>query len=415
MAPSLKGLVDSTKRSGLATGQPKCPGPRLRVPSVAPSPRVPAPRVPVAPPSAGLKLPFWSSGSNHADSTTTSASSGNGVHPPHGHSDHSHDPVLFELGAAASTAGHGGHLNSTVALAGVNGFSSKATASDEAVDLMVPGSRAENNIAPYTSTGPSLALQIRDIASTLRHINSLRLEYMDKIAQQEMELATKDQALRAKEDRIHALESEAAELRRSLGMLHSAKSAAETEVQRLRAAAAAAAALPPPPAPAPALPPPAAPAAAAAAPAAPPAAAPVAPAPAAVAPVPAAAPAPAAPAPAAAAAPAPTPAPPAAAPPPPPPRVPEITLSYRSAWDNVYLHGNVDGKGWTTPPGLHMKNVGNKEHVVKLPAKALEFVINNGHNEWDSPGGPGQNYRIDTPGEYRLHYGTLTQTKPWTP
>ncbi len=48
--------------------------------------------------------------------------------------------------------------------------------------------------------------------------------------------------------------------------------------------------------------------------------------------------------------------------------------------------------------------------------RSIEFVVNNGAGEWDSPaGGPGRNYTINTPGQYRLHYGTITQTAPWSP
>lgn len=48
--------------------------------------------------------------------------------------------------------------------------------------------------------------------------------------------------------------------------------------------------------------------------------------------------------------------------------------------------------------------------------RSIEFVINNGAGEWDSPpGGPGRNYTITAPGQYRLHYGTITQTAPWSP
>lgn len=45
--------------------------------------------------------------------------------------------------------------------------------------------------------------------------------------------------------------------------------------------------------------------------------------------------------------------------------------------------------------------------------------MTNGKGEWDSPtaatGGASKNYRIDAPGEYRLHYGSLSLTKAWAP
>ncbi|PNH10693.1 hypothetical protein TSOC_002568 [Tetrabaena socialis] len=338
--------------------------------------------------------------------------------------------AIYEMAAAVAAASNGNNgyqMNGQRPTVNghVNGHASRHAQHSDVKLGAVGGAavaepmRVENNIAPYKDASmtpyvsgvPSLAGQIREIASTLRHINTLRVEYLDKIAHQELELETKDQALRSKEDRIHSLESEMLDLRKSLALLHSAKVAAETEVQRLRASASAAAALPAPAA-TPALEPPAPAAstptlapAAAAAPAVPAASAPAAPArvaepaPAAVA---AAAAAPAAP---------PTPAPP----PPPPPRVPEIQLSYRSSWGEVFLHVNVDGKGWTVLPGLRMEHNGNKEHSLTLQGRSIEFVLNNGRGEWDSPNGAGagKNYRIGTAGEYRLHNGALVQVKAW--
>ncbi|GLC35654.1 hypothetical protein PLESTB_000002500 [Pleodorina starrii] len=351
--------------------------------------------------------------------------------------------------AAAATAASGGarqfkgYANGVSHLRGGGGGGGGSTDPDDPpLSVMDPGSWAGNNIAPYTVGGsslPSLAVQIREIASTLRHINSLRLDYLDKISQQELELAAKDQVLRSKEERIQSLEQEAAELRRSMAMLHTAKAAAEIEVQRLRTEAAAAAAAAPAPAlsaaAAPPLPPPLPPTptpttetapapAAAAAPAVltPPAAAPAAPPPPHPLTTPPAAMAASAPAtvaahpPAPAPPPAPTPASPPAAPPPPPPRIPEIMLFYRSSWPEAFLHVNVEGRGWTAVPGLRMEHAGSKEYSLRVQGRSIEFVLTNGQGEWDSPGGgPGRNYRIDTPGEYRLHYGALTQVKPWQP
>ncbi|GLI67771.1 hypothetical protein VaNZ11_012030 [Volvox africanus] len=299
---------------------------------------------------------------------------------------------------------------------------------EEVLGSVDPGSRAENNITPYTTPLPSLAAQIREIASTLRHINSLRLEYLDKISQQELELAAKDQVLRSREERIQSLEHEAVELRRSLALLHSAKSAAEVEVQRLRSWDSKVATSPSSPAPNATLT-----AAAAALQPAQSAAAAVAAAASAPFPVPEAAPPmprPLTSPPAAIAAPAcatlaacpPASMPPVSTPdstpaPPPTARVLDIVLSYRSSWPQAFLHCNVEGKGWTLVPGLRMENAGPKEYSIRVQGRSLEFVLTNGHGEWDSPGGGGigRNYHIDTPGDYRLHYGVLTQVKPWQP
>ncbi|GIL64397.1 hypothetical protein Vafri_18231 [Volvox africanus] len=251
-----------------------------------------------------------------------------------------------------------------------------------------PGSRAENNIAPYTTPPPSLAAQIREIASTLRHINSLRLDYLDKISQQELELAAKDQVLRSREERIQSLEREAVELRRSLALLHSAKLAAEAEVQRLRSTISRGPMSPSPPAlsaagtPTAAAPNATLTVAAAALQPAPSAAAAAAAAASAPFPVPEAAqptPRPPTSPPAAIAAPGPatlvacppasTPpvSPPASTPAPPPtPRVLDIVLSYRSSWPQAFLHCNVEGKGWTLVPGLRMENTGPKEYSIRV-------------------------------------------------
>ncbi|EFJ40466.1 hypothetical protein VOLCADRAFT_108148 [Volvox carteri f. nagariensis] len=375
--------------------------------------------------------------------------------------------VLYDLAAAAVAAANGngngnGHLphqqelnQQQQQLAAVqpqgarhinsyaNGVAHRRESTEEILGSLDPsGSRTENNIMPYTG-------------------------YLEKIEEQEFELAAKDQVLRSKEERIKSLEQESTELRKSLALLHSAKVAAEAEVQRLRAAAAisrpastpalgtaaavAAAAAPaaadseappvpsaaaphtlpsPPPAiaaSAPALVTPAAtssptpapqnqqaptPAATAAAPAAatsvPPVSAPAATAAA----TSAATSVPPVPAPAATLAP-----PPTTPPLPPPPRVPEIVLLYRSSWPEAFLHCNVEGRGWTAVPGLRMEHAGAKEYAVRLPGRSVEFVLTNGHGEWDSPGvgGIGRNYHIDTPGEYRLHYGVLAQVKAWQP
>lgn len=47
-----------------------------------------------------------------------------------------------------------------------------------------PGSSPGGTGSITGSGSPSLAVQIREIASTLRHINALRIEYMDKIQEQ---------------------------------------------------------------------------------------------------------------------------------------------------------------------------------------------------------------------------------------
>ncbi|KXZ43108.1 hypothetical protein GPECTOR_102g61 [Gonium pectorale] len=139
----------------------------------------------------------------------TAASNGNGKAPLHG----SHAPLI-------------GHANGH-SVAG--GAASTTGTAEEILLITDPAARIENNITPYNAAaGPaSLATQIREIATTLRSINALRLEYLDKIAQQELEIATKDRALRSKEERIAALEAEMGELRRSMALMHNTQVATE--------------------------------------------------------------------------------------------------------------------------------------------------------------------------------------------
>lgn len=48
--------------------------------------------------------------------------------------------------------------------------------------------------------------------------------------------------------------------------------------------------------------------------------------------------------------------------------------------------------------------------IATIPAKRLEFVFNNGDNDWDSPGryqdGP-KNYEAKEPGTYRVKSGRM--------
>ena len=105
--------------------------------------------------------------------------------------------------------------------------------------------------------------------------------------------------------------------------------------------------------------------------------------------------------------------PPPPPPPPPPKQAPTkdlITIRYRTGWRHAYVHCNVNGKGWTTAPGIRMSgNDDNKELV--LEGSTMEFVVNNGGDDWDTPDpfnedGP-KNYRVSSPGTYVLSSGKL--------
>ncbi|KAF8063656.1 hypothetical protein HT031_003511 [Scenedesmus sp. PABB004] len=89
-----------------------------------------------------------------------------------------------------------------------------------------------------------------------------------------------------------------------------------------------------------------------------------------------------------------------------------ITLTYVSGWHNVYIHYTVDGKSWTNVPGKQLTPVEGEHNTktITIEGTALEFVMNNGDNDWDSPGrfaDKPKNYMIAAPGRYRLRSGKL--------
>jgi hypothetical protein len=49
-----------------------------------------------------------------------------------------------------------------------------------------------------------------------------------------------------------------------------------------------------------------------------------------------------------------------------------------------------------------MEQAGDQFRTLRIPGSRIEFVLNNGKGEWDSPPG---NYKIDGPGKYRLEHG----------
>lgn len=53
----------------------------------------------------------------------------------------------------------------------------------------------------------------------------------------------------------------------------------------------------------------------------------------------------------------------------------------------------------TKQPGLYM---------ITLPQTKMEFVFNNGSNDWDSPMS-GNNYQIEEPGEFLVQSGTVSK------
>ena len=71
---------------------------------------------------------------------------------------------------------------------------------------------------------------------------------------------------------------------------------------------------------------------------------------------------------------------------------------------------------WTDLPGMEMTQgkhdlAGSK--CLQIRANCLEFVLNDGAGQWDTPDPYGssqtKNYVIDTPGKYRLKAGKISQ------
>jgi len=68
--------------------------------------------------------------------------------------------------------------------------------------------------------------------------------------------------------------------------------------------------------------------------------------------------------------------------------------------------------GWTNVPGVRMSHVqgDHNSKTVTFEGRSVEFVMNNGDNDWDSPGrfsDKPKNYEVLSPGSYRLKSGKL--------
>lgn len=103
------------------------------------------------------------------------------------------------------------------------------------------------------------------------------------------------------------------------------------------------------------------------------------------------------------------------APPPPPPQPAPpavINLTYITGWHNAFIHYCVDGKSWTTVPGTKLQQSGQDHNTktISIEGRKMEFVMNNGENDWDSPGrytDKPKNYEITSPGNYKLKSGKI--------
>mmetsp|Transcript_6183 Transcript_6183/g.14777 ORF Transcript_6183/g.14777 Transcript_6183/m.14777 type:complete len:876 (-) Transcript_6183:72-2699(-) len=88
-----------------------------------------------------------------------------------------------------------------------------------------------------------------------------------------------------------------------------------------------------------------------------------------------------------------------------------MELRYHSGWPQAYLHFRKDDDPkWTNPPGTKFEKNTDGTWSMKLQAKTLEFVCNNGSNDWDKPR-QGGNYRIQGPGQYELCAGEIKVSK----
>jgi hypothetical protein len=76
----------------------------------------------------------------------------------------------------------------------------------------------------------------------------------------------------------------------------------------------------------------------------------------------------------------------------------------------------VCGAAWTAVPGKKL-TTSQQDHAMKtisIEGTKLEFVMNNGENDWDSPGrftDKPKNYEITAPGDYRLKSGKLERVQ----
>lgn len=91
-----------------------------------------------------------------------------------------------------------------------------------------------------------------------------------------------------------------------------------------------------------------------------------------------------------------------------------VTIAYGTGWDKAYIHFKTQNQDWTQVPGVQM-HPGSGElqgsKVAVIPgSERVEFVLNNGAQDWDTPdpyGGGNKNYVIDSPGTYYLKSGRL--------
>ncbi len=89
-----------------------------------------------------------------------------------------------------------------------------------------------------------------------------------------------------------------------------------------------------------------------------------------------------------------------------------ISLLYETSWEPAFIHFNCpEFQGWTDSPGMKMKAGELPNHkIFSLTASNLEFVLNDGGEEWDKPSYDA-NYFIGSPGSYILKKGKLEKVR----
>jgi hypothetical protein len=91
-----------------------------------------------------------------------------------------------------------------------------------------------------------------------------------------------------------------------------------------------------------------------------------------------------------------------------------IEIVYKTPWKPAYIHYNLNGAGWTTPPGKQMEaseiagfDPSEYQFFLIPQGSTVEFVLNNGQGSWDHPS-RGGNYLIDSPGRWKVENGALS-------
>lgn len=94
-----------------------------------------------------------------------------------------------------------------------------------------------------------------------------------------------------------------------------------------------------------------------------------------------------------------------------------ITVYYRTGWSNPHIHHQAAGTadGWTKVPGDKMTKACDGYYSASVPLinGKLEFVFNDGNNNWDHPAGnPNGNFTVTEKKDITVADGTITAANP---